>query len=197
VTASTYRAVAIDYDGTLAQDGIVDPRTLTALTELKAHGVLLVLVTGRQMGSLFGTFPHANLFDRIVFENGALLYTPSNGACRLLSPPAPKALVAMLEQRGVPFAVGSTVVATAASYAPAVLSAIHELGLDWQITLNKGDAMALPAGVTKATGLAPVLAELGIPAAETIGVGDAENDHPVLALCGLAVAVAYALPSRE
>jgi len=49
--------------------------------------------------------------------------------------------------------------------------------------------------VTKATGLAPALASLGVEPARTVGVGDAENDQPFLRMCGLAVAVDNALPS--
>jgi hydroxymethylpyrimidine pyrophosphatase-like HAD family hydrolase len=55
--------------------------------------------------------------------------------------------------------------------------------------------MALPADVTKATGLAPAVAALDVSLAETIGVGDAENDQAFLRSCGLAVAVQNALPS--
>ena len=40
--------------------------------------------------------------------------------------------------------------------------------------------MALPSDVTKATGLAPALAAIGATAAETVGVGDAENDQAFL-----------------
>ena len=40
--------------------------------------------------------------------------------------------------------------------------------------------MALPAEVTKATGLSAALDVLGIPSVETIGVGDAENDQAFL-----------------
>ena len=58
-------------------------------------------------------------------------------------------------------------------------------------------AMALPSGVTKATGLAPALEDLAIAADETIAVGDAENDHAFLAMCGLKVAVSNALPSLK
>jgi hydroxymethylpyrimidine pyrophosphatase-like HAD family hydrolase len=55
--------------------------------------------------------------------------------------------------------------------------------------------MALPAEVTKATGLAVALEEFGITAARTVGIGDAENDQAFLRVCGLSVAVANALPS--
>ena len=62
---------------------------------------------------------------------------------------------------------------------------------------NKGAVMALPSGITKATGLKPALMELEIPADRTIAIGDAENDHAFLGMCGLAVAVANALPALK
>ena len=41
-----FRAVAVDYDGTLA-DGPVASDTLTALAEARTRGVRVILVTGR------------------------------------------------------------------------------------------------------------------------------------------------------
>jgi hydroxymethylpyrimidine pyrophosphatase-like HAD family hydrolase len=76
-----------------------------------------------------------------------------------------------------------------------VLAAIRDLELEWHVIFNKGSVMALPADVTKATGLVPALAALGISPDRTVGVGDAENDQAFLRTCGLAVAVANALPS--
>jgi len=55
--------------------------------------------------------------------------------------------------------------------------------------------MVLPSGVNKATGLTAALKELNLTAQETVGVGDAENDHAFLAMCGCAAAVDNALPS--
>ena len=49
-------------------------------------------------------------------------------------------------------------------------------------------------GIDKATGLAAALAELNLSAAETVAVGDAENDAAMLTACGQGVAVANALP---
>jgi hypothetical protein len=76
-----------------------------------------------------------------------------------------------------------------------VLSAIHDLGLNLQITFNNGAVMVLPVGVTKASGLRGALAQLGLSPLNCIGVGDAENDLAFLDVCGLSVAVANALPS--
>ena len=77
----------------------------------------------------------------------------------------------------------------------AVLAAIQGLGLEWHIIFNKGSVMVLPSGVTKATGLSSALKELGIVSDRVVGVGDAENDHAFLRLCGLSVAVSNALSS--
>jgi hydroxymethylpyrimidine pyrophosphatase-like HAD family hydrolase len=76
-----------------------------------------------------------------------------------------------------------------------VLAAIRDLGLEWHVIFNKGCVMALPADVTKATGLVPALGVLGVSADRTVGVGDAENDQAFLRMCGLAVAVDNALPA--
>jgi len=42
-------ALATDYDGTIAEDGVVAEATLEALRELKQSGRKLLLVTGRQL----------------------------------------------------------------------------------------------------------------------------------------------------
>ena len=55
--------------------------------------------------------------------------------------------------------------------------------------------MLLPGGVTKATGLDAALAAFGLSPRNTIGIGDAENDHAFVAYCECAVAVADAVPA--
>src|SRR5579884_3557315 len=55
--------------------------------------------------------------------------------------------------------------------------------------------MVLPPGVNKATGLGTALKELRLSLHNTVGVGDAENDHAFLRVCECAVAVANALPA--
>jgi hydroxymethylpyrimidine pyrophosphatase-like HAD family hydrolase len=192
---SRFRAVATDYDGTLAHDGTVDESTLAALHAARAAGLRLIMVTGRELNDLFNTFSGVDLFDRVVAENGALLYDPATKVIETISTPPPRALVEALERLEIPLSVGHSIVATVEPYEHQVLTAIRELGLEWHVIFNKGAVMALPSDVTKATGLAPALAALGITAADTVGVGDAENDQAFLRMCGLAVAVDNALPS--
>src|SRR5438874_12642814 len=57
--------------------------------------------------------------------------------------------------------------------------------------------MEMPTGVNKATGLREGLSRLGLSARHVIGVGDAENDHAFLRICGCGIAVANALPSLK
>jgi hydroxymethylpyrimidine pyrophosphatase-like HAD family hydrolase len=192
-----YRALATDYDGTIAHDGIVDEDTIGALERARDAGLCLILVTGRELPDLFNTFGQVRVFDRVIAENGALMYTPSSGAVRQLAPAPPVPLLERLLRDGVPMSVGTSIVATVEPHEHAVLTAIHDLGLEWHLIFNKGAVMALPSGVTKATGLAPALEDLAVAPDDTIGVGDAENDHAFLAMCGLKVAVSNALPSLK
>jgi hydroxymethylpyrimidine pyrophosphatase-like HAD family hydrolase len=192
-----YRALATDFDGTIAHDGVVDDATIAALERARGAGLCLLLVTGRELPDLFDTFDQVRVFDRIVAENGALMYTPASGAIRQFAPPPPPLLVDRLTQLGVPLSVGASILATVEPHEHAVLTAIRDLGLEWHVIFNKGSVMVLPAGVTKATGLAPALEDLGVDPSDTVAVGDAENDHAFLSMCGLRVAVSNALPALK
>jgi HAD superfamily hydrolase (TIGR01484 family) len=187
-------ALATDYDGTLAEHGRVDAATLDAIERLKASGRILILVTGRELGDLKAVFPELDRFDMVVAENGSLLYLPGTAEERPIAPEPPAAFVEALQARGVdPLSVGRGIVATWEPNETAVLAAIHELGLEWQIIFNKGAVMVLPPGVNKASGLAAALEELQLSPVNVVGIGDAENDHAFLTLCGCSVAVANAL----
>lgn len=188
-----YQAFATDYDGTIAHDGIVDEPTVDALRRVRAAGLKVLLVTGRELSSLFNTFAHAEVFDRIVAENGAVLYDPGGGSVQTLASPPPPALVEALQRAQVPLWVGHSIVATVTPYEHEVLRAIHELRLEWHVIFNKDAVMALPSDVTKATGLAIALRALNVMPEEMVGVGDAENDHAFLRFSGISAAVDNAL----
>jgi HAD superfamily hydrolase (TIGR01484 family) len=190
-----YLVLATDYDGTIAAHGAVSASTVEALERARASGRKLVLVTGRELEDLFSVFPQYALFDRIVAENGALLYRPDTREEKLLGERPPAELVEQLRARGVdPLSVGRVIVATREPNEHAVLEAIRALGLEQQVIFNKGAVMVLPSGINKATGLSAALAELRLSAHNTVAVGDAENDHALLSHAELGVAVANALP---
>ena len=197
VTAHPYRAIAIDFDGTLASQGIVDARTLAALQGARETAIQVILVTGRTCTSLRRRFAQFDLFDRIVLENGAVVLDPRSGTEQLLAPPPPPALLTALEKKGVPFGIGRAIVATVQPYEHPALTIIRELGLEWHLVFNKGDVMLLPSNITKSTGLRVALDDLGVPPAQTAGIGDGENDHAFLQLCGLSCAVANAVPALK
>src|ERR1700722_2848136 len=71
-----YLAMASDYDGTLAHDGVVDDQTIRAIERLIHSGRKLILVTGRELPDLQSVFPRLDLCERVVAENGAVLYIP-------------------------------------------------------------------------------------------------------------------------
>jgi HAD superfamily hydrolase (TIGR01484 family) len=190
-----YLALACDYDGTLAHHGVVSDETLAALERVRASGRKLILVSGRELEDLQKTFSRLDLFERAVLENGALLYTPATREEKILGECPPAEFAHLLEQRGVgPMSLGRVIVATWEPHEQAVLETIRDLGLELQVIFNKGAVMVLPSGVNKASGLAAALSELQLSAHNTVGVGDAENDHAFLNLCECAVAVSNALP---
>jgi phosphoglycolate phosphatase (TIGR01487 family) len=193
-----WRALATDYDGTVATDGVLDEPTANALKKLRQSNVPVLLVTGRELSDLLRLPLDLQLFDLIVAENGGVLYTPSDGATRLLAAGPSKGFVDELHRRGVaPISVGTCIVATWQPHDVAVMETIRDMGLELSVIFNKGAVMILPTGVNKASGLAAALETLHLSAADVVAVGDAENDHAFLKACGFGVAVANALPALK
>ena len=192
----TYEALACDYDGTLAWDGAVAQPTVEALRQLRASGKKLVMVTGRRLEDLLSIFSQTELFERIVAENGAVLYRPASGEHVCLTAAPPQKFIELLRERGVqPLELGRVIIATREPQEILVLQAIRDLGLELQVIFNKGAVMILPAGVNKASGLKHALKELGLSPQQVVAVGDAENDHAFFEFCGFSAAVANALPA--
>jgi HAD superfamily hydrolase (TIGR01484 family) len=193
-----YHVLAADYDGTLAHHGRIDDATWAALRRLRDSGRKAVMVTGRELEDVLTLLPEPELFARIVAENGALLYDPATKDSRTLADPPPARFVDELRARGVDrIATGRVIVASWEPYQDLILHAIRDLGLELQVIFNKGAVMVLPTGVNKATGLAAALVELGLSPHNAVGVGDAENDHALIAACECGVAVANALPALK
>lgn len=192
-----YTALALDYDGTIARDGVVAPHVLEGLHALKATGRKLLLVTGRELEELLGIFPGIAVFDRVVAENGALLYRPSTHERHELGEPPPESLVSALKASGIPLAVGHTILATVRPHETVVLECIAGLGLEQQVIFNKGAVMVLPPGCNKASGLKFALAELGLSPRNTVAGGDGENDHAMLDYAEYAVCTANGIATLK
>src|SRR5919197_3662484 len=108
-----FLALVCDYDGTLAHDGVVDAATVGALERVRESGRRVLLVTGRELDDLERVFDRVDVFDRVVAENGALLYRPESREEETLAEAPPEAFVESLRERGVdPLSVGRVIVAT-------------------------------------------------------------------------------------
>jgi hydroxymethylpyrimidine pyrophosphatase-like HAD family hydrolase/energy-coupling factor transporter ATP-binding protein EcfA2 len=193
-----YFCLCCDYDGTIARDGQVAASTLAALKRVSASGRKLILNTGRELNDLLQVFPDVAVFDRIVAENGGLLYRPTTRDQKVLTDPPPREFVEELERRGVrPLSVGNCIVSTWHPNETIVLDVIRTLGLGLQVTFNKGAVMILPSGVNKGSGLLVALEELKLSPHNIVSVGDAENDHAFMGISECSVAVANALDALK
>jgi haloacid dehalogenase-like hydrolase len=83
------------------------------LERFKGTGRRLILVTGRELADVKEAFPRLEIFDRVVAENGAVVYDPANGKEAVIGAGPPPAFVERLRQLNVtPLSVGRSIVAT-------------------------------------------------------------------------------------
>ena len=102
--------LALDYDGTIAENGKPDSAVMKAIQGARARGIVVVLVTGRVLSDLKKVAGDLDVFDAVVAENGAVLAFP-NGRIRTLGRPPPQALLDELSRHKVEFAAGDCLLA--------------------------------------------------------------------------------------
>ena len=149
--------LALDYDGTIARNDRLDPAVREAIAYARRRKVIVLLVTGRILDELRRVAGRLDFVDGIVAENGAVLHIPASNHTTGLAPPLPRTFLTRLEERGVPFAAGQCLVDADAGSAHAMLDVIRESELPMVLLFNRSRVMALPQGVSKATGLAAAL----------------------------------------
>jgi haloacid dehalogenase-like hydrolase len=125
------------------------------------------------------------------------MYDPQTRLNTLLADPPPRALLEAFRRRGVPLLAGHVILETWTSYSTAIDQAIKESGVPRELTYNKSSVLINPPGVHKGYGLLAALKQFGISPQNTAGIGDAENDHDLLAASGIAVAVPHAIPALK
>ena len=79
--------------------------------------------------------------------------------------------------------------------AATVLDVLRQLEQPLILAFNRGRLMVLPQAVAKSTGLRQALLALRVSIHNTVGIGDAENDHDLLDACEVGVAVAWGSPA--
>jgi hypothetical protein len=185
-----FGVLALDYDGTIATNGVLDPEVRTAISEARARGIVVLLVTGRILSDLRQAAGGLGFVDAVVAENGAVVAFP-NGHSRLIGRLPPQSFFDQLRLRRIEFQAGQCLVEADAASAPQILSVIRELELPLALLFNRSRLMVLPQAISKGTGLSEAMNELRLSAHNAIGIGDAENDHDLLSTCEIGVAVSW------
>jgi hydroxymethylpyrimidine pyrophosphatase-like HAD family hydrolase len=184
------RALALDYDGTIASAGALDPDARMAIEEVRSQGIIVIIVTGRMLDDLRTVAGDLRLVDAVVAENGAVVAFPAWDSRSLrLAPPPSSELVQDLRARGFHIDAGESVIAAQGSIAYDVLQSIRTRELPLVLVFNGESLMVLPQSVSKGTGLREALRLLGESPHNAVGIGDRENDHALLHSCGTGVAV--------
>jgi len=191
-----FSVLALDYDGTVARNGVLDPDVKAAIVEARARGIVVIFVTGRILADLKRVTGNLDFVDAVVAENGAVLSFPT-GQTRLVGHRPPQAFLDALFRSGIQFQAGECIVETDAAMAPQVLAVIRELELPLVLLFNRSRLMVLPQATSKSTGFHQVLNVLRLSAHNAIGIGDAENDHDLLSACEIGVAVGWGSPALQ
>lgn len=186
-----FSTLAIDFDGTIAQNDILDPGVREAIADLRAKGIVVVLVTGRILEDLRRVAGDLHFVDAVVAENGAVIEFPDSGYTRVIGQPPPPSLVNELRSKGIAFSAGQSILDAEADGACRILTILQRLELPLILAFNRSRVMVLPQAISKATGLREALAVLRLSAHNTIAIGDAENDHELLQASEVGVAVAW------
>jgi hydroxymethylpyrimidine pyrophosphatase-like HAD family hydrolase len=184
-------AIALDYDGTITNGDRVDESVRNAIAALRSGGIFVFLVTGRILTELARVAGDLHFVDAVVAENGAVVHFPGSGHTKALAPSIPRAFVNELGRRSIPFVAGQCLVDANADDGPRLLDVTRTLELPLEQLFNRSRVMVLPQGASKATGLHAALEMLRLSARNTLAIGDAENDHELLRIAEIGVAVSW------
>ena len=183
--------LALDFDGTIALNDVLDPDVRKAIAEARAQGVVVLIVTGRILEDLRRVAGDLHFVDAVVAENGAVIEFPDSGYSRVLAAPPPAVLLNELRREGILFSVGQSIVDADQSTASRILAILQRLELPLELIFNRSRVMVVRQAISKATGLREALAILRLSPHNTVAIGDAENDHELLRACEVGVAVAW------
>jgi hypothetical protein len=185
---------ACDFDGTLADEGQVDPATWDALRAARMAGMVHILVTGRALDSIIGSGPFEELFEAIVAENGAVVQLTRRNKVALPFGALDARLVQQWHAMDLPMEWGLAIAATVKPHDEVLLRTLRTSRACATVVYNRNAAMFLPPGATKGSGLLYALEELGYSAHNVLACGDAENDRSLFEVAEMGVAVANATP---
>lgn len=178
------KALAFDFDGTLASEDKIGRGAREALERARRAGLRLILVTGRTFFELTRVCDCLELFDAVVAENGAVLYYPGSAMLSEDGPAPPDGLLRELDRRGVAYLLGRVILSVTRGEEAAVHAALTAAGVSRDLVYNRGFLMLLPEGIDKGTGVRRALRFFRLSFQDVLAFGDAENDLPLFAACG-------------
>ena len=190
------RVLAFDFDGTLAQNGIVLPSLQTALKQLRAAGYVLYMVTSRRFESI-DLGPSRNIFAGIVWESGAVLYHTATNEVYLPFGHIDSRLTQAMEAAGIPLKYGRAIVSTQTPHTEKVWQVLDKLGGDAVVAHDRGTLRILPPGAAKGAGLERLLGLCGFSPRNLVSFGDGESDLSLLRLGEIGVTMADAEPGLK
>ena len=168
-----FRALACDFDGTLAVQDRIEPDVKAALEQARAAGVRLILVTGRTFFELTRVCDCLELFDAVVAENGAVIYYPASAMIRDLGPAVPARLLAEFDRRGLYYQVGRVIVGVARADEGTVRDALGAAGVTCDLVPNRAAMLLRPACVSIGSGVEQVLLFMELSPHVVLALGDA------------------------
>ena len=190
----TFRALACDYDGTLAAHDRLGADVIAALEQARARGIKLILVTGRTFFEIARVCERLDLFDVVVAENGGVLYMPGAAEIRDHGPAPPARLLGALDERAVAVNAGRVILATTRDREDAVRDALATTGVQMDLVMNRAALMLVPVGISKGSGVRHAMHALKLSPHDVLAIGDAENDLDLFEVCGWTACPGDAVP---
>ena len=219
------QAIATDFDDSFVDgQGVATQRhTWDEVRRVRAAGVKMVMVTGRDLAYVFGPtgILHWNQvlqFDAIIGEGGAVAFFPHENRTEILCEPVSPLLIdavkrtvlerdpakridmteAWFNQASFSFtAKGIPIVKGVLRRKNAWLKRRNIPVFNVWLIENGNSGIVLPRGVDKWSATSRVLDELGVDPAKCVGVGDGENDVVFMSRLGIAAPVQNAHPSLK
>ena len=216
------KAIFMDIDGTLMENGRVSQHVIETIQQARAQGHLFFVCTGRSFGNLPKALLEADYLDGYVMGCGMHCVHGDRVVFRQRVPYDQVLAVARYffeQQRELLCEGENRMIALHTGYAnfesfdaleafEGALRSTHISKLTVTGPYREDDALFLSqwfdiydmgtysdvvvSGVTKATGMQRMLDYLGIAREHCIGIGDSANDLPMIEFAGLGVAMGNA-----
>src|SRR5574341_1867801 len=116
--------LALDYDGTIAEEGRLDEAVQAALSDARDRGIAVVVASGRILEDLREVSGSLLWADAFVVENGAVVAFPGLDPSPLCPKASPR-LLRSLEAAHISFRAGACIVETDAKHAAVILEIVR------------------------------------------------------------------------